>query len=263
MSETPRIAKNYLHIVWRIPVLIIWVASLFLIYFVMHFLRIDGYDKLPNVFHRGVCAILGINVIIEGALCEEKPTLYVCNHISYLDIFVLGYMPSYFVAKSEVANWPILGTFARFQNTIFIERNSRKAQQVLATLKQHLHNNESLTIFPEGTSTNGDHVKPFKSSLFEAVAVEEDQKSIPIQPITVAYLRQNGQKMDQTMRDYYAWYDTMPFLSHFRTLFLLKKVDVKIRYHQVCYLEQFDSRKACASFCQQQVESGLDAFLTE
>ena len=244
MTENKRhcIAKNYLHVFWRIPALIVWILSLISLFTVMRLLRISGYARLPHTFHQGVCFILGLKVESSGELHTEKPTLYVSNHISYLDIFVLGYIPAYFVAKSEVATWPVLGYLSGYQNTLFIERKSRSAKKTIKLLTEHLQEAQSLIIFPEGTSTDGAHVKPFKSSLFQAAVIEGNKKPIPIQPITVTYTRQNGQKMDQVMRDYYAWYGTMPFLSHFFALFLLKKVDVKVHFHSVCYLERFTQR---------------------
>src|SRR5262245_50175355 len=82
---------------------------------------------MPVLYHRIVCTIFGIRIRVYGAPSKVTPTLYVCNHVSYLDIEVLGALiPGSFVAKAEVAGWPFIGTLAKAQRTIFIERRSGK-----------------------------------------------------------------------------------------------------------------------------------------
>ncbi len=257
------IAKNYLHIFWRVPGLIIWMAVLPLLFIIARAFRVPNHTRIPHVFHQGVRVILGLSVRFTGAESKQHPSLYVSNHISYLDIFVLGNIPAFFVAKSEVANWPILGKYAKYQNTLFIDRKAGKTKHSLAVMQQHIIDGNSLILFPEGTSTDGVHVEPFKSSLFEAVNLESDTaqvQAIPIQPITVAYTHQAGNKMNQTMLDHYAWYADMPFTPHFFKLFALKKVDVIVHFHPVCYLSDFDTRKECADHCQKLVATKLDQF---
>ena len=234
-----------------------------LLFFAARFVRHPGHTELPHYFHRGMCWILGLHVTYSGEISRDKPTLYVSNHISYLDVFVLGDVRAYFIAKSEVAGWPVLGQYAKFQNTLFIERKAGTARQQLEVLKQHLLEGNSLILFPEGTSTDGAHVEPFKSSLFESVKLGESPPRVTIQPVTVTYTRYAGQKMDQTLRDYYAWYGTTPFGPHALNLLPLKKVDVKVHFHPVCYLEQFATRKQCADHCQKLVAEKMHQFLHE
>lgn len=259
------IAKNYVHIVWRLPVLIIWMLIMPAIFVLARTCRVPNHDALPHVFHRGVRFILGLKVQFSGDLSKQQPSMYVSNHISYLDVFVLGDIKAFFVAKSEVANWPILGHFSKYQNTLFIERKASQAKSTLNVMQQHIANGNSLILFPEGTSTDGIHVEPFKSSLFEAVNLQDRDNQvidIPIQPITVAYTDQNGNKMNQDMLDHYAWYGTMPFAPHFFKLFALKKVNVKVHFHPVCYLSDFDNRKQCSEHCQKLVSAKLDEFMS-
>jgi len=132
----------------------------------------------------------------------------------------------------------------------------------LDLLKNHLRAKNSLTLFPEGTSTNGTYVESFKSSLFEAANLGEGEEKVAIQPVTVAYTHYNNSKIaQQAVRDNYAWYAKMPFASHFFNLFSLKKVGVKIHFHQVCYLEDFESRKECADHCCKLVQDKLNEFV--
>ena len=256
------IRRNYLNLIWRVPCIVAWLIVLPSLFFLVRALGIPAYRELPHYFHRGVRFILGIDVVFSGEETSLKPVLYVSNHISYIDIFVLGGIRAYYIAKSEVANWPVLGQLARFQNTLFFERNVGKAKAQLQVMQSHLASGNSLILFPEGTSTNGTHVKEFKSSLFEAANIPNTEQRVTIQPITVAYTRYAGEKMDQSALDHYAWYATMPFGSHFRSLFSLKKVDVKVHFHPVCYLDDFDTRKHCAQHCQSLVAGKLAEFIS-
>lgn len=237
--------------------MICWLIVMPFLFWCLKLLRIDYYRQLPHCFHLGVQKILGMQVEFLAAPSTHAPTLYASNHISYLDVFALGTIRAYFIAKSEVANWPVLGHLARFQNTLFFERNAGRAKQQLEVMKRHLGQGKSLILFPEGTSTEGTHVEPFKSSLFEAANLSKDESRVAIQPITIAYTTQAGRKMNQAMRDHYAWYAKMPFTSHFLTLFFLNKVGVKVYFHPVCYLEQFATRKQCAEHCFEVVNKKL------
>lgn len=245
--------------------MLLWIGALPLIYMVANFLRLKWSSDVPHWFHRGMCFIFGLRVSFSGAQHSEPPILFVSNHISYLDIFAMGSIRAYFIAKSEVASWPVLGAYARFQNTLFFERSAGRARQQLTTMQAHLRGGKSLILFAEGTSTQGVHVEPFKSSLFEAanLAIGDMQSgpAVPIQPITIAYTHQAGRKMDQSVRDNYAWYAKMKFGSHALGLFSLCTVDVKIHFHPVCYLADFDNRKQCADFCQAQVAAKLAELL--
>jgi len=228
----------------------------------VRFLRVPGHQKIPHKFHNGTCRILGIEVVESGEMSLVRPTLYVSNHVSYIDIFILGRLPAYFIAKSEVANWPVFGKLAEFQNTLFIERKAGKTGEHLATLKDHLAKGNSLTLFPEGTSTEGVHVEPFKSSFIESANSDEGQPRVAIQPITVAYTHHNGEKINnQEARDHYAWYATMPFLSHFLGLMPLKKVRAKIHYHPVCYYDEFETRRLCTDHCRDVIAEQLEKFV--
>lgn len=249
--------RNYLNPLWRIPAFLGWLLLMPMLFFILRLLHIPFYRQLPHYFHRGLQIILGLKVAYSGSQSQLQPTLFVSNHISYLDIFVLGEIRAFFIAKSEVANWPVLGPLAKFQNTLFIERKPGKARQQLDVMQNHLSAGNSLILFPEGTSTEGAHVEPFKSSLFAAADASEDQVKVAIQPVTVAYTSYAGRSMNKAIRDNYAWYAEMPFTAHFFNLFSLKKAAVKVHFHPVCYLEQFATRKECAQHCFNLVQNKL------
>ncbi len=267
------VKRNYLHVLWRVPVLIITLIVMPIMFLIGKALRIPQHAELVHLFHHFVCLILGLRKHFTGTISQARPTLYISNHVSYLDIFVLGGLRAYFIAKSEVANWPILGPLSRFQNTLFFERKAGKAREQLKIMQSHLSTGQRLTLFAEGTSTDGTHVVPFKSSLFEAAnlsaTVSSSDKTelrelkVAIQPISITYTHYDGQKMDQAARDNYAWYATTPFTSHFFNIFRLKNVDVKVHFHPVCYLEDFETRKQCSDHCHKLVAERLAEFINE
>ena len=252
---------NYLNALWRYPLLLCVLIIMPALLMLGRLLRIPQHTQIVHVFHSMVCMVLGLKKKFSGEISQAAPCLYVSNHISYLDIFVLGGLRGHFIAKSEVANWPILGFMSRFQNTLFFERKTGKAREQLRVMQEHLGSAKRLILFPEGTSTDGRHVLPFKSSLFEAANLSNSATRVAIQPITLAYTHYAGDKMTQAMRDNYAWYGTMPFAGHFFNLFNLKKVDVKVHFHPVCYLDDFATRKECADYCQQVVVAKLDELM--
>lgn len=224
------------------------------LYYVMNFLKIGDTDRMIHRFHSGVARLFNLHCAYEGTLRTERPTLYVSNHITYLDVFLLGEkLPGSFIAKSEVAGWPVFGKLATYQNTLFFERNARRAGLQVAIMRDHLLNKSNLILFPEGTSTPGTHVEKFRSSLLAAAEHEE----IMIQPVTVAYTHYKGERMTQDQRDFYAWYIPMPFLSHFLNGLGMGRASAKLIFHPPVHVSEFESRKACAEHCEKAVRDGL------
>src|SRR5512142_3371895 len=105
---------------------------------------------MPVAYHRFVCVILGIKVRVHGKRSDVTPTLFVCNHVSYLDIEVMGgLVPTSFVAKAEVATWPFFSTLAKAQRTIFSERTSGKTSRSRDEMMRRLNTGDNLMLFPE------------------------------------------------------------------------------------------------------------------
>ena len=112
--------------------------------------------RLPQFFHHRWCRIFDIHVHVQGQISLYRPTLFVANHISYLDIIVFSLiLDASFIAKSKIADWPILGLLPRLQRTLIVEwRRSRAANQRDA-ISERLGAGDSLSLFPEGTSNDG------------------------------------------------------------------------------------------------------------
>ncbi len=136
--------------------------------------------------------ILKVKVIIHGdpsILFGTKPYLLVANHISWLDIHIINSIrPVIFVAKADVSKWPIFGYLASMLGTIFLKREKLSdIKRVIQLMKEKLINQEIVAIFPEGTSTDGKSVLPFKSNLFESA----HQAQVDVLPITIQYKENN------------------------------------------------------------------------
>src|SRR6266516_4364517 len=117
---------------------------------------------------RFACRVLGIRVTTHGAM--PRSSLLVCNHLSYLDIIVLSSIrPCIFVAKRDVAGWPLFGWLARAGGTIFVDREHRLSSSAVVDLVQDaIASGSVVVLFPEGTSSDGTTVLPFKSTLLES-----------------------------------------------------------------------------------------------
>jgi len=154
--------------------------------FVFPFLDRTNKNRKIQKWSKHLLKIFNIELVVQdGALLGSVSHLIAANHISWLDIHVINaFKPICFVAKSEVEGWPIFGWMAKQLGTLFIKRDSaRHARQVVNQMAEVLKA-DSVCIFPEGTSTAGESVLPFKSNLFEATIVAQT----PIFPLALQYL---------------------------------------------------------------------------
>ena len=127
--------------------------------------------RLPQWYHRIICRILGIRLEITGCIVSDRPVLVIANHASWLDIVVISAVaPVSFVAKKEISGWPFVATLARLQRTVFVDRERRsKIGDTAAEIMGRLEDGDAIVLFAEGTSSDGNRVLGFKTSLFAAV----------------------------------------------------------------------------------------------
>ena len=136
--------------------------------------------------------IMGLRRAVIGTPMRHRGAV-VANHTSWLDIFSLNAAQRiYFVSKSEVASWPGIGWLAKATGTLFIERNPKHARKQTEVFQQRLLDNHRLLFFPEGTSTDGLQVLPFKTTLFQSFFAPELRDVIWVQPVTVLYTAPDG-----------------------------------------------------------------------
>lgn len=214
--------------------------------------------RLPGLYHRLCCRILGLELRQFGTMTDSRPVLFVGNHLSYLDITVLGaVIDGSFVSKAEVARWPIFGTLARLQRTVFIERRPARAGDQRQVLESRLQAGDRLILFPEGTSGDGNHVRPFKSALFAVAERQPGAAPLTIQPFSLAYSALDGIPAGREWRPLFAWYGGMAMAPHALGWLGLGRITVDIRFHDPVTIEAYPSRKALAEHCQQVVAEGL------
>ncbi len=213
---------------------------------------------VPMFYHRQIARLFGFRVTVKGTLSAVPSTLFVSNHISYSDIFILGgIVPGCFVAKSEVATWPLFGFLAKLQRTVFIARQSRRSAEQRDVMTDRLQAGDSLILFPEGTSGDSLHVLPFKTALFSIADQEIDGRPVEVQPISLSYVRLNGIPLGRAIRPLFAWYGDMELAGHLWTMLGLGTVDVVIEFHEPVTLQQFGSRKHLASHCERVIARGV------
>lgn len=215
--------------------------------------------RLPVLYHRLCCRIMGFHIERHGSAATQRPTLYIANHASYLDIMILSAaMEASFVAKSEVASWPLFGWLARLQGTVFVDRRARgEVGAQRDSIRRRLAAGDNLILFPEGTSSDGSHVLPFKSALFAAA----EEERVLVQPVSVAYVRLDGIPIGRFYRPFFAWYGDMELGSHLWMALGLGQVTVSITFHPPVRFCDFGSRKALAEHCWREIATGLAAAL--
>jgi 1-acyl-sn-glycerol-3-phosphate acyltransferase len=218
---------------------------------------------LPRVFHRYWCRILGINVNAQGQISPHRPTLFVANHVSYLDILILSsIVDAAFVAKAEVSSWPILGLLARLQRTLFVERSRPRAANQRDALSERLNAGDRLILFPEGTSNDGQTVLPFKSALFSVAERGENDQPLVIQPVSLAYTRLDGIPLGRALRPHYAWIGDTAMLPHMFEMLGVGNVTVEVTFHEPVVSDRIETRKSLAKNCHRVVSRSVDTALS-
>ena len=219
----------------------------------LHYFKYPAAKALPRLYHRTVCRILRVEVQIEGIVPSSG--LIVANHVSWLDIPVLSAAAKVsFVAKKDVEAWPLFGTLARLQNTVFVDRQRRHGTgQSRDEILHRLQAGETLVLFPEGTSNNGRHLQPFKSTFFAVV----DGTGIPIVPVTLVYQSQHGLPLTLRQWPQVAWYGDMGLLPHLWAALKGGPLGVRVIFHAPLSLPEHGHRKALAAAAEKQIRRSL------
>ncbi len=209
--------------------------------------------RLPIHYHRFLLWLIGAKVRVSGTPATRDDVLFISNHTTYIDILVLGSLIEVcFVAKHEVETWPFFGWLAKLQRTVFIDRSKRsEAHAQSRHLSDRIDNGDRLVIFPEGTSSDGNRVLPFKSALFSvAEAPLASSGTAPIiQPVSVVYTGLAGLPLGRRQRHLIAWYGDMELMPHLWSFLLSGGPDVDVHFHDTVSLAELGSRKAASAHC--------------
>jgi 1-acyl-sn-glycerol-3-phosphate acyltransferase len=204
--------------------------------------------KMPLWFHRLVLKLLRVRVHIEGTPAPDRPLLLVSNHLSWLDIVVIGAaFPVSFIAKAEVGTWPVIGTFARMQRSVFIDRTRRTAtRDAHAQVAKRLAQGDPLVLFAEGTTSDGYRVLPFRSALIgAATSVATEEGAARVQPLIVAYPGRAGAVSPLPGPDL-AWHGDMDLLPHLNDVITGPPIRAVLRFGEPVAITPEVDRKALA-----------------
>ncbi|HTV90945.1 MAG TPA: lysophospholipid acyltransferase family protein [Stellaceae bacterium] len=245
---------------WRLTVYLLWTLPLMPVQALGLVLRRPWTASFPRFYHRQCCRILGLRVRQLGRPSGARPVLFAANHISYLDVTVFGsLLPASFIAKSEVARWPLFGWLAQLQRSVFVDRRVRSTVDQRDSIARRLTVGDALILFPEGTSGDGNRILPFKSALFSVAAAVQ---GVHVQPVSIAYTRLDGMPIGRALRPLFAWYGTMTMAPHLWRVLGLGTVEVVVEFHPPTTLAEQGSRKALARYCEERVAAGLAGALS-
>lgn len=213
---------------------------------------------VPLLWHRVAVKALGLSVRVRGELCRGRPLLIAANHVSWLDIMVLGSVaPVSFIAKSETSGWPFIGWLARMQRTVFIERERRRrAGDQASEIGARLAAGDGMVLFAEGTTADGNVILPFKSTLFGAAKAALETpgtERVLIQPVAIAYTRFHGMPMQRIHRPLVAWIGGADLVPQIRALVREGAVDVEVVFGEGFDFTGASHRKQAAALAERQV----------
>jgi lyso-ornithine lipid O-acyltransferase len=203
--------------------------------------------SVARLWQRFVCFLIGIRVTVTGAPAEGRPLLLLANHTSWLDIPILASVaPVSFIAKKEVANWPVVGFLAKAQRSVFVDRERRHATGSHAEeVAGRLSKGDIMVLFAEGTSSDGNRVLPFRSALVGAAqkAIEGDGAAT-VQPVAISYQRMLGLPLGRQHRPLVAWYGGTNLMPHLKRVLSEGGIDVHVVFGPARRLGARDDRKA-------------------
>ena len=195
--------------------------------------------RIPVLFHRIGLKILGVKVTACGQPDQRRPLLICSNHVSWLDISVLTSLCSVvFVSKAEVNAWPIFGGLARLQRTVFIDRTRKTATRTAsADIAARLTTGDAVVLFPEGTTSDGNRVLPFRSSLLGAARAAillapfaQGEGALTVQPVAIRYSGKNGLPIGRGGQVHTAWYGDMDLVPHLIDLVRIGAIEVEVHF---------------------------------
>jgi 1-acyl-sn-glycerol-3-phosphate acyltransferase len=213
---------------------------------------------LPPIWHRFILKVLGIRLHVVGEIVRDRPLLIASNHVSWTDIMVAGATaPVNFIAKSEISRWPLGGTLARLQRTVFVERDRRRASGDQAgEVAERLVAGDAIVLFAEGTTGDGNLMLPFKTTLFGAASMTVDAGragSVAIQPMAIVYTRFHGMPMNRQGRMRASWIGDSALVPHLMGLLKEGAVDVEVHFGEPVEYHAGSSRKQVAQEIERRV----------
>jgi lyso-ornithine lipid O-acyltransferase len=227
------------------------------------------YDTLPALAGKGIMKLTGISLVFNGVAPEKSGSMiYMANHQSYLDPLLLNsFLKCAQVSKAEHAKVPVLGRILGSVGTIFVQRNAggKFIPQVHDQLVKTLNGGRNVAVFPEGTTTDGSHILPFKngvlSVMFNNLSGAKLEPHVRAQGFAINVTHVNGQDVatNPSLRDKFAWYGSMNALSHVWTLLKTKTMRVEVTGLPVMDPDDYPGRKEFARAAEQLIRQACAA----
>ena len=214
-----------------------------------------GKIAFARCYHATLCRLIGLKVQVVGTPSRERPVLFLSNHSSWLDILVLGgVLEACFVSKAEVGRWPLISTVARLGRTVFVSRSRGATGKEAGTMRTRMDAGDSLILFPEGTSSDGTRVLPFRSAFLGTADAARQ-----VQPVSLVYDRLGGLPACRRDRPIFAWYGDMDIGSHFWRLARRSGARVTVLLHEPFSPAVLPDRKLLATEAGRIVSAGCAA----
>ena len=249
------IRRSVAVMLWTLPAVLIQAACL----------ALPGPAKVtfPRIYWAVSTRMIGIKVRVIGEPIKQaagRPVIYVSNHSSWVDVPVIGGIVSArFVAKIDVATWPVIGVIARLGRTIFVSRSRGSTAKERDTMRAIMQAGDNLILFPEGTSSDGSRVLPFRTTFFALaeLGAGENPADLPlIQPISIVYDRLGYLPAGRASRPIFAWYGDMDIASHFWRLGQCIGLRATVLLHAPLDPIRFEDRKVLSQAVWQIVADG-------
>ena len=252
-SGNRRVVRK-LRAVRRGVIIVLWTLLCMPIQGMLLLLPGTGKESFARFYWAGLCRLLGLRVRVIGPRLKRqalggRPIVYVSNHSSWVDVPVLGgRLRACFIAKEEIARWPVVSWVARLGRTVFVQRKRSSTGRERDEMRARLTAGDNLFLFPEGTTSDGSRVLPFRSAFFSVVegAVTPDGKPPLVQPVSVVYDRLAYLPAGRATRPLFAWYGDMDFGSHFWRLAQHRGLRATVLLHAPLDPATFPTRKALA-----------------
>lgn len=221
-----------------------------------------------KIWHGMILKAIGMRVHVKGALATQRPLLIAANHISWTDIMVLGsFADVKFIARADMEGWPLIGMLSKLQRTVFIERERKRTSGDQASeIAKRMAKGDAMVLFAEGSTSDGNVVLPFKSTLFGAASMaisEGATEQVFIQPVAIAYTRVHGVPMGRRHRPIAAWIGDQDLMPHLKVLLAEGAVDAEVHFGEPVPFSKGTNRKETARLMEGKVREMMQAALAE
>jgi 1-acyl-sn-glycerol-3-phosphate acyltransferase len=254
---------QHLRAAWNLALIIVITIVCLVAQVIAFYLRSRWSYQIPRLYHALALGVMGLKVVHHGAIAADKPMLFVANHSSWLDILVINTLTTVcFVTKAEVRTWPLIGYFAVLQHSVFVERRVQRTAETKDEITRRLEAGDRLVLFPEGTSSDGNRVLPFKSAFFAVAETPIAGKPLVVQPLSIAYTELNGIPLGRQLRPMFTWFADMDLFSHLWGVLGAGPAKVVVQFHTPVTIEAYVSRKELSRHCEAVVAQGLSDALS-